>query len=462
MKWSRWLLQLILRAHKVKSLLERVLGFDDATKLTVLARIIQAGSGMIALVLIGVHCNDVQQGFYFTFLSLIGLQIFFELGINTIIVQFAAHEMPNISLTASGIDGPIKNISRLSSLLRISSRFFVFTCLPLIVILLVAGWIVFDLSEDKSSINVIGYPWLLLVLSTSALFLITPILSFLEGLGLVVEVAKMRLLQYVAYSATLIISLLAGKHIFSLGLASSASATVLIIQLLRGRVSLLIKIWRTNITDRMSFVNEIFPLQLRLAISWISGYLIFQIINPVVFKAHGAVEAGKVGMSLSIFFGISSLTIAWMNTRIPKFSRLIAKGYYNEANRIFFQTLKQIIGIYLFLVFIIFMGLFSLKFIESTIRSRLLTEEYMGILALMFLGNQIVASMAAYLRCHKKEPMMVISVLSGVLSVCALFITTTYSNDSSSVIIGLAIVNLFVTLPSTIVLFRKKVKEYAS
>ena len=56
------------------------LGIDGAILYTSSARIIQAGGGIVTLLLIAKFLTSEEQGYYYTFGSILSMQIFFELG----------------------------------------------------------------------------------------------------------------------------------------------------------------------------------------------------------------------------------------------------------------------------------------------------------------------------------------------------------------------------------------------
>jgi hypothetical protein len=69
-----------------------IIGIDGAIAFTLLSRIIQAGGGIVSLIFIAKCLTKVEQGYYYTFGSILAIQIFFELGLSNIITQFVAHE----------------------------------------------------------------------------------------------------------------------------------------------------------------------------------------------------------------------------------------------------------------------------------------------------------------------------------------------------------------------------------
>ena len=101
------------------------IGIDGAIAFTILSRVIQAGGGMITLLFVAKCLTKVEQGYYYTFGSILAIQVFFELGLSGIITQFVAHE--NASLiwqNKISFTGSQESTSRLASLLQFTVKWF--------------------------------------------------------------------------------------------------------------------------------------------------------------------------------------------------------------------------------------------------------------------------------------------------------------------------------------------------
>lgn len=92
---------------------------------------------------------------------------------------------------------------------------------------------------------------------------------------------------------------------------------------------------------QVNYRLEIFPFQWKIALSWISGYFIFQLFNPVLFATEGAIVAGQMGMTLTVLNSIMALSFSWMTTKVPVYSELIAKKDYNQLDSLFNKALIQ-------------------------------------------------------------------------------------------------------------------------
>src|SRR5262252_1525837 len=91
--------------------------------------------------------------------------------------------------------------------------------------------------------------------------------------------------------------------------------------------------------------EEVWPFQWRIAVSWFCGYFIFWLFNPVLFAFRGPVEAGQMGMSLSLVNAILSVAISWISTKSAPFGTLIARKEYQQLDRTFFKALWQALAV---------------------------------------------------------------------------------------------------------------------
>src|ERR1700721_120552 len=103
---------------RVRRWMRQVLGLDRAVGFTVLARFWSSAAGVVTVALIARFLSPAQQGYYYTFGSLVALQIVFELGFSVVILQTASHEAAHLSfLPGALISGNPPAHSRLASVL---------------------------------------------------------------------------------------------------------------------------------------------------------------------------------------------------------------------------------------------------------------------------------------------------------------------------------------------------------
>lgn len=397
-------------------------GIDKSIFFTSLARIIQAIGGIVSILFVARYLTGVEQGFYYTFGSIVAIQIFFELGLNGIITQYVAHEVSHLQWKDSKtLVGEQKYLSRLSSLLHFSVKWYSCFAFLLFVTLIIAGFVFFTKYQVSTENVMWKLPWILLAIGTSINLLIAPILAFLEGLGKVKEVAKIRLYQQCVSLIIVWGGLLWGAKLFVSGINWMVGIMLILILLVCSNFKpILLNIWKLEITERVNYKKEIFPYQWKIALSWVSGYFIFQLFNPVLFATEGAVVAGQMGMTLAALNGIQALSLSWITTKIPLFSRLIAQKQYIQLDAIFNRTLKQSVfinGVALLFMFVVILLIRYYHIVIGGINlgNRFLDYFPMVLMMIPLFINQFVGSWATYLRCHKQEPFLMISIVAGLL-----------------------------------------------
>lgn len=394
----------------------RKVGIDKAIGYTVLSRIIQAGGGLISIALISAFLSKEEQGYFYTFGSIIAVQVFFELGLNTIITQYVAHEVVHLTWKSpTELIGSKENLSRLASLLHFCVKAFGILAILLLIGLLISGFVFFNKYHATTIAVNWELSWIIVCIATALMLLINPILAFLQGLGDVEGIAKIRLLQQTLNIIVVGLVLFFRGGLLASGIASLISfLSLLACIIFSHRKGLLFYIYNQKDRWTVSYMKEIFPYQYKIALSWISGYLIFQLFNPVLFATEGAIVAGQMGMTLTALNGISSLSMSWISTKIPLMSSLIAKKQFSELDRIFDKTVVQVFGVNVLLILVFMGGIYGLSIFEIPLVMRFLPFLPLGLLSLVTIINQFVFSWATYLRCHKEEPFLVNSIVMGI------------------------------------------------
>jgi len=440
---------------KIKYILNSKIGIDKTIGYTLSAKTIQAVGSIVSLSLIALFLSKEEQGFYYTFGSILAIQMFFELGFNSIITQYAAHESAYISkyeISTNEIE--LKAQSRLSSLLRFCIKWFSILSIGLFITLLVVGNVFFKKYGHGINVNW-QLPWLFLVINTCFAFVLSPLLSFLEGIGRIKDMSKIRLIQQTVNLIVLWTMLSLDGKLYSAPIAGMCSLLVAFIILLFSDFrTILIKIWNLIDKWKVNYKNEIFPFQWKIAISWISGYFIFQLFNPVLFATDGAVVAGQMGMTLAVLNGLQSLSMSWISTKVPLFSNLIALKNFKRLDEIFKTTLKQSVSILALGLFIMFLCIYFIRYFHIIVNGMLIGERFLDYLPMFLMMaalilNQFSFSWASYLRCHKQEPYLLMSIVTGVLCILSTIFIGKYFG-----VIGITLGYFLITFCSVIWAYR--------
>ena len=454
-------------ANKVnlKSIVTQKLGVDKAIFYTLLGRGLQISTALFTVLFIAKYLLPDEQGYYYTFGSIVAIQVFFELGLTGIITQFVAHEASHLKIDDNyELVGEDKYRSRLSSLFRFCIKWYLIFAAVLLVVLTIVGIAFFVKYEASHQSVEWQLPWILLAIGTAFNLLLSPIIAFIEGLGKVKETAKIRLVQQFIHPIVVWGGLVIGSKLFVSGADAVLRVLVVGIILLKSPFFRLLKnIWGYQQEERVSYMEEIFPYQWRIALSWISGYFIFQLFNPVLFATEGAKVAGQMGMTMAALNGLQALTQSWINTKVPMLSGLIAQKKYTELDSIFYKTMRQmmLIGTVSLLAFIAVIG--AIQHYEITPLGMNIGERFLPILPLSLMAWSVftmfpINCWATYLRCHKKEPLLVNSVVVGLLC-CASTIGLGNLYGVYGICIGFACLR-FVSLGWIYSIFKKKKDEW--
>lgn len=430
----------------------KLAGLDFHVSVTLLFRAwVVLGGGATAL-LLPFWLSPVEQGYYFTFASLLALQIFFELGLGQVIMQLASHEAAHLTASVKGqLSGERAHLGRLSSMVRLSRRWY--GCAALLFALLSgsAGSLFFAQRGGDPVASWLGI-WLILVCATAVNLWLSPGLAVMEGCGKVGEVARLRLVQSVLGYSLFWTALFLGAGLWAATALPVANAVGTgYWTLCQDRTLRWLSRRPTDPQYRLHWRTDVRPLQWRIGLSWASGYLIFNLFTPIVFSRYGAAEAGRLGMALNLFSALSSIGMSWVNAKAPNFTGYIARGQRSKLDREFRRLFfSSTVFIALSCIGVVLAALYG-QHVASPLMARIAPPAVLGILAVTTITNAIVYSLAIYMRAHREEPMLAPSIVVGLLTTVAVYLGSyTGVMVMMSLCMGVA---LCVSLPWTVRLF---------
>ena len=444
----------------------RKIGMDGAIAYSSAARIFQAFAGVVSVFVIATFLSGPEQGYFFTFNSILAIQIFFELGFTGIMTQYVAHEVVHLNLNEDSIyEGDGRYKSRLAYLVRFSLKWYSLVSVLFLIVIIIVGLVYFGrYASPDDNINWQA-PWYLLSFSTAVKLFQSPFTAIYTGLGKVKEMNKVSFYQQLIIPISQWILFACGLKLFVVGISSLLGVIVWWMYVLRsGLWRILYNLLKEKITETISYMKEIFPYQWKIALSWISGYFIFQLFNPVLFATEGAIVAGQMGMTLSVLNAVQSFSMSWQNTKIPKYSGLIELHEYKELDLLFNRTVKQMFSVCFCLLAGMFLTIFILRLTKLTIGGSVLGErflDYIPMLLMMIplLVNMFVFSWATYLRCHKQEPFLVNSIVLGILC-CGSTLLLGRIWGVYGITMGYCCITVLISLPWSHKIFVSKKKEW--
>ena len=383
-------------------------------------------SGPITLLLIPLYLSPEQQGYWYLFGSLAALSIFAYLGFSNIILQFSAHEYAFLHFTDEGLlEGEEGYLKRLGSFLRFTIKWISTICAIVFPVIFIIG-IAFFIRDQVFGIYFM--PWTLYAIGSLINFFNNSILSFIEGLNKIETIQKIRFRVAVLNTVTLALILVLGGNIYALAIGILLSSSSIFISIFGSFRKLLKQLLDISKGFVYFWKKEVVPLFIRYALSFSSGYFIFQIYTPLMHYFHGSVYSGKVGITIALVTAIFNMSNIWMYTIIPKINMLISQKLWKELDRLYIKRLFLSLGTYLFIsigVFI-FLAVFGNFWVIPKITSRFLPGISFIILLICYFMQIIGYSWAVYLRGHKQEPYYIPSMISAVWIAITTFIAGKY------------------------------------
>jgi hypothetical protein len=386
---------------------------DRAVVFSVLTNFWRATAGLVSLVLIARFFSPEIQGFYYTFVSLLALQSFIELGLSLVILNIASHEWSKLSLDSCGkITGDTLALSRLASLARFTIAWFTVAASIFILGVALIGYVFF--SQSANTAIEWRSPWFCLVLLTGLTVFALPLIALLEGCNQVGMVNQFRFGQAVLMTLAQWVAIVMHGGLWVLVVSAAINAGSAIWLLAIRYQGFFQSLMRQSRGDAMDWKTEIWPMQWRLGISGLVNYFAYSLFNPVMFYYHGPVVAGQMGMTLSLAAAVQSMGLAWINTKAPTFGSLVAKKNYQILDRFWLKMSllsTAIVGAGLAVAWTILWGL---KALDITLPERLLPLLPAGLFFISTFLMQITQCEAAYLRAHKREPLVAVGVVSSL------------------------------------------------
>ena len=379
------------------------------------ARIWSMLTGAITLLLVAKFFTPAVQGFYYTFISLTAVQVFFELGLTQVVIQFAAHEWASLRFHATGhVEGDLVALSRLSSLARFVNRWFAVASGLFFVGILAAGWFAFYDAKVQIAWQ---WPWVALCMVVAIDLWTLPLWSLLEGCNQINSIYGLRLLRAVIGSVVAWPLIAAGAGLWALPLATGFSLLVVTVMLFQRHGGFFKSLLQNEPTQNhvISWRGELWPMQWRIAVSWLSGYFCFYLFVPVLFKFHGPVPAGQMGMTLNVITAVSSIASMFVQTKVPSFGILIAQRKWAELDSLALRIGVSSVLITLLGSIALFFIVLWLNLFGYSLAHRILPPFTLSLFLVATVIMQVTMPMSTYLRAHRREPLMWISLASGLL-----------------------------------------------
>ena len=406
-------MQLQTRLRQLRGLL----GVDRSVGYVLFSRCWSTLAGVVTLYVIARFLRPEEQGFYFTFSSILGLQIFFELGFSYTVTQYVSHERAQLSWTTNEtLEGNTRAKHRLAMLFKVALRWYGIGAILFFAAVLPAGFIFFNRSTSAHSSVAWRIPWAWLAVAEALMMFTSPFFSFLEGVGLVAQAALVRLTNNILTSLALWFALASGWALLASPIVTSVGVASTCVWMIKRWRHYFIDLLRTPApAGIINWRHEVWPFQWRIILMWLGFYFMSQLAVPILFKFQGPVIAGQMGLSISITLAVQAVGLAWISTKIPQFGTLVANREFDRLDQIFFTTIKQALSVLITLSSLLVAATVFLRAGGSSYAQRILSPMALIFLLGRMLIDCTVYFLSVYLRAHKQEPLLWISLINAAV-----------------------------------------------
>ncbi|QDU94696.1 hypothetical protein [Lignipirellula cremea] len=389
------------------------LGINPAVGYALATRGWQFLAGPVTALLITAYFSSSQQGYYYTFWSLIELQIFFELGLWATIIHFASHEWAKLQINPQGaIEGDAASLSRLVSFGRLifvwcGAAGLAFT----VLVVLGGGWCLAMRGEPSFAWR---GPWVSLCIVNGLLLWVFPFSALLEGCNQVAAVHRLAVIQAVTGNLAVWTCIALGGGLWAAVVAGGVRLFwYLFLLLVQYRAFFRPFFFASAGGPVVPWWSEVWPLQWRAAVQSIFGYFSTWMFAPILFVYHDPAAAGQMGMTWTIVIALQRGAMAWVQTRTPRFGMLAASDQRARLDREFFRFTGLAVGVFSLASAAFVAAVMVVRWQKFALAERLLPP----IPTMLFLAggllSLLILCLTIYARSHKQDPFLLASILSS-------------------------------------------------
>jgi hypothetical protein len=429
----------------LKNFLIDKIGIDSAIIWTLLDNSWKVLRGPLALYFIVQYLNPTEQGLWYSFISLGALTMLAELGFTYIITQFVSHEFAYLRYKSGFILGRRFYRDRLISLIRYSLLYYLLALPVAAIVLLIVGSFVYK----EYSINIL-IAWYAFTFVSSVNLYTVLIQSVYQGLNQVSLVKRNIFFGTIVNTLATWGLLMTGIGLWALVGASLICNIVVLSMLYKETKRFWWQLFKHKLYTQNTWFHDLISLQWRYGVTWISGYFLFYFMVPSTLYFLGPVAAGQLGISQAIFGSVAGIAGAWSQTKVPLFNILVASHKRSELDALMTKIQWQTFWINIFanisaLIIIIF--IFPIFAWED----RALKIDHLLLLALITIPNILISNWGYYLRAHKVEPYMFMSIFNGLSVGIAVWITLSYYESLSMLLYIYCGLQWFMIIPAKII-----------
>jgi O-antigen/teichoic acid export membrane protein len=386
---------------------------DPATLIAIGYRVSPAVTGVLVIFLVAQHYSLEQQAFYYMAVNFFGILQLSDLGLSVVLIQFSSHEWSQIAARPDGeLEGDADAIARLHSLVVQARNWYGALSGLYLLLAGAAGFYVFG-----SRLPELAWqgPWCVLAVLFALTLYLTHRMAVLEGCGHVREVYAARLVWGTAGFAALAAGIFLGWGLWAICL-NYAVFVVVLFYMTEYRYGAFFRSLAAAHGARIDWWREVWPLQWSFSLNAAVGYFLFQIYVPVIMLIAGSAAAGRAGMTVQMTNFVGSVGAAVITVRVPAFGVLIAQRQFAELDRLFYRTCAAAFLLSTAAAIVFIAGVWAVNAYDPQIASRMLPPNETVLFLLATLAGVPSQCFGYYLIAHKKNPMMVLGLVAGIVN----------------------------------------------
>lgn len=422
----------------------RLLSLEPALLIAFGARIWQTIAGLGTLFFIIRYFTPEIQGYYQTFLSLLALQSFLELGILVAIISVTSHEWSPLAFDETrSITGDEDALNRLSA----AVRFVVVWFFGAAILLALFGGSVGAMILSQHGQSLVWFaPWIASIVLASMFLWCQGLIAVIEGCNQVRAVATYRFVQAIAGALMLWGAVAGGLALWSLPvmLGTNLICAVAFLGFVYRRP--LLQLLRNRAPSTFRWRTDIWPMQWPLALQGATNYFMMALFVPVVFSYQGVVAAGQMGLSIQVVIAIASIASTWLTVKAPRMGTL----YAGRAFDTFETTWRWASIISTGLAILGGMTVGSAVWIGNELgvsaMNRFLEPSTFTILIVWGIFLHVMNCVAAYWRAQRQEPVGFWGTIPGLATGSMIWLLGQHYGAMGAALAALG-VSLLLTLP---------------
>jgi len=428
------------------------LHLDRAGVLAMVFRGLPLLTGPVTVVVISAAFDPEQQGYYYTFLSILAMQALLEAGLGGALQQITSHEWASLRLDERGrVTGEETARARLAALVRFGLRWYAVAASVAVVGFAIGGALFFGRDRGSSGVEW-SAPWLAVSVLAGLNLFLSPGLSILLGCNQVKEVYGFRVLQGVWARVFLWAAMLGGLGLWALAVERAVYALLTLVFFVRRYAAFFAGLLRRLEARAGIWKHEIWPLQWRVGVVWIAGF-VPSLFIPALFEVSGPEVAGRMGMTWQVATALMVVAYALVASRTPRMAMHVARREFVDLDRLFGLSLRT--GVILLLLgSLAFVGILELlAALGSPLAGRFLPIAPTMWILLALILQQLRHVLGAYLRAHKREPYVALSIVEAAL-LAAILWPLANAYGAAGLAIGFAVVAAVVFVPALVIFGR--------